>query len=117
MDDASLEDFLGGSEHADGDATADGDGSTDGEEPTDGREGTDGSGSADRTTPEDAAGAPDDGGTDTANATADTGPISDPTHSTYCWTPEGAECAECGATVGARWRDDGRFVCPDCKAW
>jgi len=44
-----------------------------------------------------------------------TGP--QPTHSTYRWHPDGAECADCGATVERRWRDGGRFVCGDCKAW
>lgn len=42
---------------------------------------------------------------------------SDGADSTYGWTPDGAECADCGATVQRRWRDDGRFVCVDCKTW
>jgi len=99
MDDASLEDFLGGSERADGD------------DPTDGSE------SADRTTSEDAADSDADSATATADTASDPDPGPDPTHSTYGWTPGGAECADCGATVRRRWRDDGRFVCADCKAW
>lgn len=89
MDDASLEDFLGDPERADGDDPTDGDAT--------------------------------DSDADAANATGDTAsepdPGPDPTHSTYGWTPGGAACADCGATVRRRWRDDGRFVCADCKAW
>ena len=36
---------------------------------------------------------------------------------TYAWTPDGAECAECGATVERRWRDGDELVCSDCKPW
>jgi len=113
MDDASLEEFLGDSERADGDDPADGNGPTDTEEPADGIE------SVDRTASEGAAGETTDSDTDTANATGETAsdPDPDPTHSTYGWTPDGTACADCGATVRRRWRDDGRFVCADCKAW
>jgi len=41
----------------------------------------------------------------------------DPARSTYDWSPEGAECAACGATVEARWRDEPGLVCADCKEW
>ena len=41
----------------------------------------------------------------------------EPAVSTYDWTPTGADCEACGTTVEKRWRDDGRLVCPDCKAW
>jgi len=54
-----------------------------------------------------------DGGPEASDG--DGGP--QPTHSTYRWHPDGAECADCGATVERRWRDGGRFVCGDCKAW
>jgi len=113
MDDASLEEFLGDSERADGDDPADGNGPTDTEEPADGIE------SVDRTASEGAAGETTDSDTNTANATGETASDSDPdpTHSTYGWTPDGTACADCGATVRRRWRDDGRFVCADCKAW
>lgn len=40
-----------------------------------------------------------------------------PAESTMDWTPDGAACASCGATVERRWRDDGRLVCLDCKQW
>ena len=41
----------------------------------------------------------------------------EPAVSTYDWTPTGADCEACGAAVERRWRDDGRLVCADCKAW
>ena len=50
----------------------------------------------------------------------DPDPDSDPVEpavSTYDWTPTGADCEVCGAAVEERWRDDGRLVCADCKAW
>jgi hypothetical protein len=36
---------------------------------------------------------------------------------TYQWTPEGAACADCGAVVERRWREDDVYVCADCKDW
>jgi hypothetical protein len=33
------------------------------------------------------------------------------------WTPAGAPCAACGATVERRWQHQGALVCPDCKDW
>jgi len=41
----------------------------------------------------------------------------EPAAATYRWDPEGGACADCGATVERRWRDDGAFVCADCKEW
>ena len=41
----------------------------------------------------------------------------EPAVSTYDWTPIGADCEACGTAVERRWRDDGRLVCADCKAW
>lgn len=41
----------------------------------------------------------------------------EPAVSTYDWTPTGADCEACGGAVEKRWRDDGRLVCADCKAW
>lgn len=41
----------------------------------------------------------------------------EPAVSTYDWTPTGADCEACGTAVERRWRDDGRLVCADCKAW
>lgn len=41
----------------------------------------------------------------------------EPPATTYQWTPDGAACANCGAVVERRWRDDGAFVCADCKEW
>lgn len=68
------------------------------------------------------------------DATGREGPPVDPSavgpaRPTYGWTPGGAECADCGATVDRRWRGDGtgegsavgdrelRMVCADCKEW
>lgn len=41
----------------------------------------------------------------------------DPAESTYAWTPSGATCDACGASVERRWRDEGALVCGDCKSW
>lgn len=41
----------------------------------------------------------------------------EPPATTYRWTPDGAACEGCGATVERRWRDGGAFVCADCKEW
>jgi hypothetical protein len=40
-----------------------------------------------------------------------------PAESTYAWSPSGATCDTCGASVERRWRDEGDFVCADCKSW
>lgn len=51
----------------------------------------------------------------------DDGPIPlesvDPAEPTYGWSPDGAECAGCGGTATTRWRQDGEYVCADCKEW
>jgi len=49
--------------------------------------------------------------------TAEAPPSVAPAVSTYAWSPEGGECADCGASVRRRWRDDGALVCADCKEW
>jgi len=36
---------------------------------------------------------------------------------TYRWRSDGAVCAQCGTATEKQWRDDGEFVCPDCKRW
>ena len=36
---------------------------------------------------------------------------------TYRWQPDGETCEDCGTTTERGWRDDERFVCPDCKSW
>jgi hypothetical protein len=59
-------------------------------------------------------------GDDTDSAPADAGSESaavDPLATTYAWSPSGAVCASCGATVERRWRDEGDLVCTDCKSW
>jgi len=41
----------------------------------------------------------------------------DPAEPTYDRSPDGAPCAACGERVTRRWRDDGDYVCDDCKEW
>lgn len=55
------------------------------------------------------------------DADAESAAQSDPVRSTYEWTPDGGECADCGASAERRWRSDGQrdgdLVCADCKEW
>ena len=48
-------------------------------------------------------------------------PEVEPAVSTFTWSSEGGECADCGASIGRRWRSegqkDGNLVCADCKEW
>ena len=63
---------------------------------------------------------PEAAAVDDADLDSEPGPDSDqvePAVSTYDWTPTGADCEACGTAVERRWRDDGRLVCADCKAW
>lgn len=109
--DASLDEFLGGSgeddesedgerESGEGNAETAADGASGASEEPDGTPGEEPDGDAADAT--DGLPAPDD---------------VEPARSTYAWSPGGAECAACGATVTERWRDDGRQVCADCKDW
>lgn len=112
MRDASLDEFLGGSESSE-------------DESGDATDGVDDSGD----TPESDAGA--DAGaesetddTDTeedSRSTAEDAPAEltvEPATPTYDWSPEGAECAECGAVVETRWHTEGvGLVCAECKVW
>jgi hypothetical protein len=45
----------------------------------------------------------------------------EPAVSTFTWSPEGGECADCGASAERRWRSAGQrggeLVCADCKEW
>jgi hypothetical protein len=41
----------------------------------------------------------------------------DPVDPTYDYSPDGASCGACGERVTRRWRDDGGYVCADCKEW
>lgn len=59
---------------------------------------------------------PDESEVDDSDSAPDTDSV-EPAVSTYDWTPTGADCEACGAAVERRWRDDGRLVCADCKAW
>lgn len=44
-----------------------------------------------------------------------------PIRSTYEWSRDGGECADCGASANRRWRRNGQtegdLVCVDCKEW
>jgi hypothetical protein len=79
-------------------------------------------GSADASAPDD--GATDLNGSDAGDADDDAAeedsidPESvDPAEPTYDWSPDGAACAACGETTTTRWRQDGAYVCADCKEW
>jgi hypothetical protein len=54
-------------------------------------------------------------GSDAADSSIDSD--IEPATPTYRWQPEGATCADCGATIERQWRDDDAFVCADCKSW
>lgn len=41
----------------------------------------------------------------------------EPAQATYAFSPDGAECAACGAVVEKRWRDEAGLVCSECKVW
>ena len=51
----------------------------------------------------------DDGSEEAPATPADSG------HSTYAWGEYA--CSQCEGTTDRVWRDDGDFVCPDCKEW
>jgi hypothetical protein len=108
--DASLDEFLGGGDAAEEDTEPDADatespGDAD-ESPTDVPDG-----SAEPADDEDTT-ASEDPGWPSPDADAVT-----PARSTYAWSPAGANCAACGATVERRWRDEAGLVCSDCKGW
>lgn len=131
--DASLDEFLGGDEADENDADAAGiedaaDGAADttedraGNEDGDGSTGGDEAEAVDTTTEDgdvDGADAPDAGTDDEAADDSEWLPPDEvePARSTYAWSPDGADCAACGATVERRWRDESGLVCADCKGW
>jgi hypothetical protein len=41
----------------------------------------------------------------------------EPASVTYRWEPDGARCAECGATVEQLWSGEAGQVCVECKEW
>jgi hypothetical protein len=41
----------------------------------------------------------------------------DPARSTFAWSPDGATCAACGESVEERWESEAGLVCVECKAW
>ena len=70
----------------------------------------------------------EDGGDGPDEEPTDTEASETPTY-TYTSTPDGADCAACGAVVEKRWHageggavdapdlDPDALVCPDCKTW
>lgn len=123
MDDASLDDFLGGDGATSDDDAAD-DATAEGIEAAEG-DGDDANGD-DRTARE---------GGDEAAASASTASTTDaadeagaavedegadavePARSTLSFSPGGGECSDCGAAVGRRWTDGDALVCRECKEW
>jgi hypothetical protein len=98
-EDASLDDFLDGSDSED-----EGDGSSAAEDEAEELE----------SEPTDS-GSPTDG-VDPDSSEASTG-TAEPAVTTYAWSPSGAACAECGEVVERRWTQDGDLVCGACKSW
>lgn len=107
--DASLDEFLGGGGEAENEDEDDVD-----------SDATEHPGDADEGAPDEPA---EPAGEDGSAASEDSGwpsPDADvvtPAQSTYAWSPAGADCAACGATVERRWRDEAGLVCSDCKGW
>lgn len=52
-----------------------------------------------------------------AEAAGDTDADVAPAAVTCEWTPGGAACEACGATVERRWTDGDARVCVNCKEW
>lgn len=105
--DHSLDDFADAGGEPDGD---EGDG-TDAD--PDSGESSDRGSPAGSTTPDAPEGS---SGTDAGGRDGETSGV-DPAEPTYAWSSDGGACAACGATVEVRWRQDGDYVCPDCKEW
>ena len=41
----------------------------------------------------------------------------DSARSTFAWSPDGATCAACGESVAERWESEMGLVCVACKEW
>ncbi|UIO99677.1 hypothetical protein Hbl1158_14300 [Halobaculum sp. CBA1158] len=65
----------------------------------------------------DDAGRGDDGSDAHGDSDAPVVDDADPVSPTLDVSPDGVACAACGTTVTRRWRDDGDYVCADCKSW
>jgi hypothetical protein len=113
MRDSSLDEFLETGDDSEGDDAA-GDDSEGVTEPPDSSEAA--TAVEERETTEEGAVEATAGDVDEGTAGGAAGGV-EPAVSTYDWTPPGADCEACGAAVERRWRDDGRLVCTDCKAW
>jgi len=119
----SLDDFFGGGDGDGGKSTAKDGAESTTEDEAEAKSVADATAADAAATDADAA----DGATADADATDGTGTDADegiarpadvaPADVTYRWDPGGGACADCGATVERRWRDDGAFVCGDCKEW
>lgn len=117
-DDASLTDFLEGSESdegGDGDETDEqADGPATGGGPRD-RDGTD-DGDDNAATDDAGDGSADD--TDPENEDVRVPPETvEPATVTAAWSPDGVACDDCGSVVVYRWTGEVGLVCPDCKEW
>jgi hypothetical protein len=108
VEDASLDDFLGGDGEDEQDT-----GPTD-PETSEEQGADDGAADGDRAGTEPAA-----PGTDAAGAEADgeTASAVTPATTTYAWSDEGTTCEACGEPAERRWHQDGALVCPGCKEW
>lgn len=99
MPDTSLDDFIGGEGSAGEDETGE-----------DAAADVDSAASEGEGVGEEAVGGAESAGDDGE-------PTVEPAVSTYDFSPEGAPCAACGASVEKRWRAEAGLVCPGCKEW
>lgn len=114
MRDASLDEFLAGSdEEPEGEADLAGEEQS-GSEPEPGTEVEAESGEPDP-------GTGSDGDAGASPGTEAEGSPSvedvDPARSTFAWSPDGGACAGCGERVEERWESDVGLVCSECKEW
>jgi len=100
-EDASLDDFLGGSDETPDDGAADEERAKEGDEELV---------TADQIDAEPAA-------ETEADETVETTDTVEPAATTYAWDGTGTACAACGEAVERRWQQDGGLVCGACKDW
>ena len=127
MEDASLEDFLGGSEGEGGDAAGEDAGRVESDGEGSGRAAGDSEppGGSDRAPSDREDPAPEAGpGGETEAAPDGDQPDGDQpdgdqqaASGTYTFTPRGASCVACGDEVQRRWRAERGLVCAACKSW
>jgi formylmethanofuran dehydrogenase subunit E len=90
MKDASLDEFVGASEQADGSQTGETSAGGDTE-------------AVEATTDNESVQRPERG--------------SEPAVATARWEPSGKACKQCGETVSRLWNEHGEFVCRLCREW